>query len=96
MSLHKDSYRNILEGALRYIEHVGANHTMRGEPHPQQWLVDGLRIILASQDGPDDQARNALELIANAPDNRWHSRAWMKETARAALDATPQPSEEKP
>lgn len=34
--------REIYEGALNYIRHVGANHVMRGEPHPQAWLVDGL------------------------------------------------------
>jgi hypothetical protein len=34
--------KDIYEGALCYIKHVGSNWTMRGEPHPQQWLVDGL------------------------------------------------------
>jgi hypothetical protein len=34
--------------ALAYIKHVGANHTMRGEPHPQQWLVDKLEANLNS------------------------------------------------
>jgi len=34
--------RTIYEGALNYIRHVGSNWTMRGEPHPQQWIVDGL------------------------------------------------------
>lgn len=33
---------DIYAGALAYILHVGANHTMRGEPHPQQWIVTGL------------------------------------------------------
>ena len=32
----------VFNAALNYIRHVGANHTMRGEPHPQQWIVDGL------------------------------------------------------
>lgn len=31
-----------LDSALAYINHVGANHTMRGQPHPQQWLVENL------------------------------------------------------
>jgi hypothetical protein len=31
---------DIMRSALAYIKHVGANHTMRGQPHPQQWLVD--------------------------------------------------------
>jgi len=34
--------REIYEGALNYIRHVGANWTERGQPHPQQWIVDGL------------------------------------------------------
>ena len=34
--------KDIYEGALNYIRHVGSNWTMRGEPHPQQWIVDGL------------------------------------------------------
>ena len=34
--------REIYQGALNYIQHVGANNVMRGELHPQQWLVDGL------------------------------------------------------
>lgn len=33
--------------ALNYIEHVGANWTERGEPHPQQWIVDRLRAAIA-------------------------------------------------
>lgn len=36
----------ICNGALNYICHVGANHVMRGQPHPQQWLVDGLEAAL--------------------------------------------------
>jgi hypothetical protein len=34
--------RTVYDAALNYIRHVGANHVMRGEPHPQQWIVDGL------------------------------------------------------
>lgn len=40
--------REILEAALNYIKHIGANHTMRGEPHPQQWIVDGLERVLSA------------------------------------------------
>jgi hypothetical protein len=36
----------LLRDALAYINHVGANHTMRGEPHPQQWLVDKLEAAV--------------------------------------------------
>ena len=34
--------REIFDGALNYINHCGSNQIMRGEPHPQQWIVDGL------------------------------------------------------
>ena len=34
--------RTVYDAALNYIRHVGANHVMRGDPHPQQWIVDGL------------------------------------------------------
>lgn len=34
------------EPALRYIEHVGANHVMRGEPHPQEKIVTDLQAAL--------------------------------------------------
>lgn len=40
---------NIFQGALNYIRHVGANWTERGEPHPQQWIVDGLELAAVSQ-----------------------------------------------
>lgn len=40
--------KETIEAALRYIQHVGANHVMRGEAHPQQWIVDGLERILSA------------------------------------------------
>jgi hypothetical protein len=40
--------RTMVEAALNYINHVGSNWTMRGEPHPQQWIVDGLAAFLAA------------------------------------------------
>jgi hypothetical protein len=39
----------VLDSALNYVKHLGANHTMRGKPHPQQWIVDGLEALLASE-----------------------------------------------
>lgn len=39
-------YKEAMRDALAYIKHVGANHTMRGEPHPQQWIVDKLEALL--------------------------------------------------
>src|SRR5690348_7469879 len=41
--------REAAEPALRYIQHVGANHTERGEPHPQRWIVDKLTAALGKQ-----------------------------------------------
>ena len=43
--------KSIFDGALRYIQHVGANHTMRGKPHPQQWIVDGLLAAQERREG---------------------------------------------
>lgn len=34
-----------------------------------------------------EEAREQLRLIIEAPENRWHSRQWMKESARLALKA---------
>ena len=42
----------VYQAALNYIQHVGANHVMRGEPHPQQWIVDGL---LAAAPSPNEE-----------------------------------------
>lgn len=42
-------HSSLFRDALAYINHVGANHTMRGEPHPQQWLVDKLQANLSEQ-----------------------------------------------
>lgn len=39
----------IHDAALNYIRHVGSNWTMRGEPHPQQWIVDGLEAAVVVQ-----------------------------------------------
>ena len=40
----------IYRGALNYIKHVGGNWTMRGEPHPQQWIVDGLERCTSQEE----------------------------------------------
>lgn len=40
--------RDDLMAALNYIEHVGANWTMRGQEHPQKWIVDKLHAALDS------------------------------------------------
>lgn len=50
------SDQEMIESALRYIQHVGANHVMRGEAHPQQWIVDGLERILAQRSEKQDNA----------------------------------------
>lgn len=66
---------------LAYIRHVGANQTMRGEPHPQQWLVDWLEsTITALHCVPPDkvlpspsaidllkECRSELSLVAATP-----------------------------
>ena len=44
----RDAVLEAVEPALRYIQHVGANAVMRGEPHPQQWIVDKLEALLKS------------------------------------------------
>ena len=41
--------REAIEPALRYIQHVGANAVMRGQPHPQQWIVDALESVMKSK-----------------------------------------------
>jgi hypothetical protein len=40
-----------LQTALRYIEHIGANCTERGQGHPQQALVDSIRNAIAKAEG---------------------------------------------
>lgn len=40
---------DIFQAALNYIRHCGANQIMRGEPHPQQMIVDGLELAAANQ-----------------------------------------------
>jgi len=44
--------REIYQGALNYIQHVGANNVMRGELHPQQWLVDGMLAAAPTNAAP--------------------------------------------
>ena len=43
--------RERLQAALNYIKHVGANTIMRGEPHPQQQIVDWLDAAMREQEG---------------------------------------------
>lgn len=45
-----------LISALNYIKHCGANAVMRGQPHPQQQIVDGLECALARFNSPDTAA----------------------------------------
>ena len=37
-----------MRNALNYIKHVGSNQTMKGLPHPQQWIADQLEAALAA------------------------------------------------
>lgn len=37
-----------LTAALNYVKHIGAGHIMRGEPHPQQHIVDWLTDALTT------------------------------------------------
>ncbi len=77
----------VISDALVYINHVGSNWTMRGEPHPQQWLVDRLEGYLKRHDvppqggvPPNSELLIALVMAREAlyngfePDNQ--SRAW--------------------
>lgn len=49
------------QAALNYIRHVGANAVMRGQPHPQQWIVDGLELAAANScDWKDEQRQLAF------------------------------------
>lgn len=43
-----DGWKQTVQDAINYIEHVGANWTMRGQPHPQQWILDNLHAMLAA------------------------------------------------
>lgn len=52
----------LLQGALNYIKHVGANQTMRGQQHPQQWLVDGLEQLLHAEEAK--KAEEQAKLVA--------------------------------
>lgn len=45
-----EKLRATVEAALNYIKHVGANHTMRGQEHPQAWLVRDLEGAIAFLD----------------------------------------------
>jgi hypothetical protein len=51
-----------LRAALNYINHVGANHTMRGQPHPQAWLVDKLEAAIQADNKRND-ATSATAII---------------------------------
>ena len=53
--------REIYQGALNYIQHCGANQIMRGEPHPQQWLVDGL--LAAAPEAKEPNAAPPSEVV---------------------------------
>ena len=46
-----------LTAALNYIKHCGANAIMRGQPHPQQQIVDWLEHALAA---PEQPATNTI------------------------------------
>lgn len=43
--------REIFEAGLNYIKHCGANAVMRGQPHPQQQIVDGFEKALSRAKG---------------------------------------------
>lgn len=53
--------REAMEPALRYIQHVGANHTMRGEAHPQQRIVDLLTRALKNARQVGDAEQHAID-----------------------------------
>lgn len=44
----------VLDTALNYIKHCGANAVMRGQPHPQQWIVDGLTAAMSARNDRRD------------------------------------------
>lgn len=46
---------------------------------------DALPNLLWACKAAIERHQQALELIANAPENNWHSRKWMRETATKAL-----------
>ena len=41
-----EASEKVLRAALPYVKHCGANQVMRGEPHPQQWLVDKMQAAI--------------------------------------------------
>jgi len=43
--------RGQLQDALNYIKHCGANAIMRGQPHPQQMIVDWIEAALLAASG---------------------------------------------
>lgn len=86
-----DKNGEMIQAALNYIKHVGANWTMRGEPHPQQWIVDGLERILATPSAtllPEEarvlliEAQSELKIIASY-ENDPASNVGLRATAQA-------------
>lgn len=55
--------REQLQAAYNYILHCGSNATARGEPHPQQQIVDWLEAAL--EPIPDDEAVTWAEEVMN-------------------------------
>ena len=45
--------REHLQDALNYIKHCGTNAVVRGQPHPQQQIVDQLETALATAGGKE-------------------------------------------
>jgi hypothetical protein len=43
--------QEVLRDALAYINHVGSSHVMRGQPHPQEWLVKKLEAAISQYVG---------------------------------------------
>lgn len=56
--------RGHLQDALNYIKHCGANAVMRGQPHPQQQIVDRLETVLSA--APQDSQPKASNKTAGA------------------------------
>lgn len=47
----------LVRDALAYIKHVGSNYTERGQPHPQQWLVEKLEAWFVDSSSTPATAR---------------------------------------
>jgi hypothetical protein len=64
--------REQLEAAYNYIMHCGANAIMRGEPHPQQQIVEWLETALASKPlNPEADRRKTLNDVIYVLRDRW-------------------------